>query len=78
MREGGRWVGGWLDSVKEAGFGHDAKLGGVNLLWTCVESCDTHKQHQLLQEASLWALTVTKGYLYLLGFRKKKKLNIWV
>lgn len=33
------------DSVKDAGFCHDAELGGVNLLQTCVESCDTHKAH---------------------------------
>lgn len=33
---------GLLDSVKDAGFGHDAELGGVNLLWTWVDSCDTH------------------------------------
>ena len=42
------WGVGGLVSVKDSGFCHDAKLGGVNLLRTCVESCDTHEQHQLL------------------------------
>ena len=46
-REGDRLV----DSVKDAGFCHDAELGGVNLLWTRVESCDTHKHtRQLLSK----------------------------
>lgn len=45
LREGD----GWVDSVKDAGCCHDAEMGGVNLLRTCVESCDTHKHtHQLL------------------------------
>lgn len=30
-----------MESVRDAGFCHDAKLGGVNLLWTCVESSET-------------------------------------
>lgn len=51
------------DSVKEVGFCHDAKLGGVNLLRSCVESCDTHQQHQLLQEDQLCAFYFTKGLL---------------
>ncbi len=44
-REGGREG----DSVKDSGFCHDAEAGGVNLLRTCVESCDAREYtHQLL------------------------------
>lgn len=43
MEDGDREGDGWADSVRDAGFCHDAKLGGVNLLQTCVGSCETHK-----------------------------------
>lgn len=43
VEDGDREGDGWAASVRDAGFCHDAKLGGVNLLQTCVGSCETHK-----------------------------------
>lgn len=59
-----------MASVKDAGFCHDAELDGVNLLRTCVESCDTPKHahahsHTHTKCCTLWALTVN---LFLLCF----------
>lgn len=78
-----------MDGVKDAGFCHDAKPGGVNLLWTCVESCDTHRHtHQLLLEELLWTLTIVKGFfrkrfycpghggIFTFYFRLRKKTDI--
>lgn len=47
-----------MDSVKDAGFCHDAELDGVNLLWTCVESCDTFKHAHTHAQTALETTTV--------------------